>query len=342
MIEISYRKIFSKLSFLTSRLPGLSYYRRIFSAYLLGGKSHLTFWHETSSENQNAATTELGEYYMPFTEKADYRGAYDTHGIPLLDYHGKIGPQYNPIAIAQYGLGNYNLWRRTNDSDRRRKFFLIADWLCSHLEANPHGLLVWNHHFDWEYRDTLRSPWYSALAQGQGISLLVRAHKESGDTRYLEAAKQAFIAFQRPIDEGGVAFLDDSGDLWFEEYIVTPPTHIVNGFIWALWGVYDYALATKDEVAHELFSRGVRTLLHNLNRYDLGFWSLYEQSGTRLPMVASRFYHRLHIVQLRVMHRLTNEALFAEVGDRWERYSHSKLNRTRALTYKAAFKLLYY
>ena len=323
-------------------MPSLAYYRRIFSAYLLGGKSHLTFWHETPTENSNAAPGELGEYYMLFAEKADYRGAYDPSGIPQLDYHGDIGLQYNPIAIAQFGLGNYNLWRRTADPERRKKFFLIADWLAAHLEPNAHGLAVWNHHFNWEYRDTLKVPWYSALAQGQGISVLVRAHKESGDARYLDAARQAFASFQQPIDQGGIAFTDESGDLWFEEYIVDPPTHILNGFIWALWGVHDYFLATRDSSVQELFSRGVRTLLHNLDRYDLGFWSLYEQSGTRLPMVASRFYHQLHIVQLRVMHRLTGEETFARVADRWENYSRSRAKRTRALCYKSAFKLCYY
>ena len=323
-------------------MPTFAYYRRIFSAYVLGGKSHLTFWHETPTENSNAAPGQLGEYYMLFAEKADYRGAYDRSGIPQLDYHGQIGLQYNPIAIAQFGLGNYNLWRRTADPERRKKFFLIADWLAAHLEPNAHGLAVWNHYFNWEYRDTLKAPWYSALAQGQGISVLVRAHKESGDARYLDAARQAFASFQQPIDKGGVAFTDESGDLWFEEYIVDPPTHILNGFIWALWGVYDYFLATRDSSAQELFSRGVRTLLHNLDRYDLGFWSLYEQSGTRLPMVASRFYHQLHIVQLRVMHRLTGEEAFARVADRWENYARSRTKRTRALCYKSAFKLCYY
>lgn len=323
-------------------MPGLPYYRRIFSAYLLGGKSHLTFWHETPAENLNASTRELGEYYMLFAEKADYAGAYDPTGVPELDYHGHIGLQYNPIAIAQFGLGNYNLWQRTGDPARRAKFFLIADWLTSNLEQNPHGLFVWNHHFDWEYRDTLKAPWYSALAQGQGLSVLVRAHKESGEARYLEAAKRAFAGFQQPIESGGVAYTDESGDLWFEEYIVSPPTHILNGFIWALWGVYDYFLATHDDSAQQLFSRGIRTLLHNLERYDLGFWSLYEQSGTRLPMVASPFYHHLHIVQLRIMHRLTGEDQFAVVADRWESYSRSRGNRTRALCYKSAFKLCYY
>jgi hypothetical protein len=325
-------------------LPSLRYYRRIFSAYLLGGKSHLTFWHETPQENPHATAKELGEYYMLFAEKADYRGHYDSSGVPQLDYHGHIGLQYNPIAIAQYGLGNYNLYRRSAgpDLDRRREFFVAADWLCAHLEQNPQGLAVWNHHFDWEYRNPLRAPWYSALAQGQGISVLVRAHTESGEARYLDAARRALACFEVSINAGGVAFTDESGDLWFEEYIVSPPTHILNGFIWAAWGVYDYFLATQDASAKELFSRAVRTLLHNLDRYDLGFWSLYEQSGTRLPMVASAFYHQLHIVQLRVMHRLTGEAAFARVADRWESYTHSRTNRTRALCYKSAFKLCYY
>lgn len=109
-------------------MPGLSYYRRIFSAYLFGGKSHLTFWHETPAENPNASASELGEYYMLFAEKADYPGAYDSFGVPLLDYHGRIGLQHNPIAIAQYGLGNYNLFHRSGDLERRKKFFLTADW----------------------------------------------------------------------------------------------------------------------------------------------------------------------------------------------------------------------
>ena len=50
---------------------------------------------------------------MPFFEKADYVGPHDADGIPLLDYHGNIGLQYNPIAISQWGLGNFNLFLRS-------------------------------------------------------------------------------------------------------------------------------------------------------------------------------------------------------------------------------------
>ena len=132
---------------------------------------------------------------MLFAEKADYPGHYDSAGIPMLDYHGKIGLQYNPIAIAQWGLANYNLFRQNQNDERKKKFLAASDWLCGHLETTSHGLWVWNHHFDWEYRSPLKAPWYSALSQGQGISLLVRAYRETGAVAYLEAAERAFNSF---------------------------------------------------------------------------------------------------------------------------------------------------
>lgn len=324
------------------RFNRLQYYRRIISAYLGPGASQLTFWHETPRANPGATTTKLGEYYMEFLNKADYVGPHDWTGMPMLDYRGQIGRQYNPIAIAQWGLGNYNLYCRTAQPDRKEKFLLAANWLVTHLEQNPFGLWVWHHHFDWEYRTPLRRPWYSGLAQGQGISLLVRAHAETGNRGFLQAAERALVSLQTPISDGGVIFTDDRGDRWIEEYIVSPPTHILNGFLWASWGVYDFFLATSDSSFRSLFGQFAHTLARNLDSYDLGFWSLYEHSATRLPMVASRFYHQLHVVQLRVMHRLTGSEAFASCADRWAGYASSRAKRTRALCYKSAFKLCYY
>jgi hypothetical protein len=59
-------------------------------------------------------------------------------------------------------------------------------------------------------------------------------------------------------------------------------------------------------------------------------------------MLASPFYHRLHIVQLRVMARMTGRELFNEVADRWEGYTRSGANRARVRVEKSVFKLLYY
>jgi heparosan-N-sulfate-glucuronate 5-epimerase len=319
----------------------LSYYRRIFEAYLTPASSQLTFWHDEPDVNPQGFTQQLGEYYMSFAQKADY-STFDGHGIPVLDYRGALGRQHNPIAVAQWGLGNFNLFQRHADPGHRQKFLLAADWLVDHLQLNPHGIPVWNHHFEWDYRTTLKAPWYSALAQGQGISLLVRAHKHTGESRYLGAAERAFQAFQLPVKNGGITCTDSAGNIWFEEYLVSPPTHILNGFIWASWGVYDFGLATGSLFAANLFDRAVHTLVANLARYDLGYWSLYELAGVALPMLASPFYHRLHITQLHVMYRLTGKVEFRDYAERWQRYADSRLKRTRALALKSAFKLCYY
>jgi hypothetical protein len=318
------------------------YLRRVFGAYLGSRSSQLSFWHEIPTINPRATFDRLGEYYMTFYEKGGYGGPTDNGGIPLLDYHGNIGIQYNPIAIAQFGLGNLNLWARDKSEIRRERALLIADWLVDNLEANYRGLSMWMHKFDWEYRDTLHAPWYSGLAQGQGISLLLRAHAETENPRYLEATEKAFIALATPVQDGGTIFTDKRGHRWIEEYIVDPPTHILNGFLWALWGVHDYLLVTDSSDARELRDAFTETLLANLHAYDLGYWSLYEQSGTRLKMIASPFYHQLHIVQLRITASMTGERAFSDYADRWQRYRESRVNRGRALVHKIAFKAFYY
>jgi heparosan-N-sulfate-glucuronate 5-epimerase len=322
-------------------LGRLRYWRRIAQAYVLPGPSPLDFWHETPEAHPKAVFDELGPYYMTFAGKAAYAGPFDDRGVPLLDYRGDIGRRYNPIAVAQYGLAHYN---RSLDGDETSKgvFLAQASWLADNLEKNAQGVPVWRHHFDFEYRTLLRAPWQSGLAQGMGLSLLTRAYMATGETKYLDALRAAWKAFHLQASQGGVVYREPTGNVWIEEYLVQPPSHILNGFIWALWGVLDFHLVTADRPAKELFDECVKTLERNLHRYDSGRWSLYELGDARLPMVASSYYHRLHIVQLRVLHAMTGAAAFKERADRWEAYAALRSNRVRSRVQKVIFKLLYY
>ncbi len=320
----------------------VKYLHRVVSAYLGSGPSQLTFWHERPETNPRALEEPLGEYNQCFFTKADYDAHTDAAGVPMLDYRGHVGVQYNPIAIAQWGLGNWNLWRRTGDERRRVRWTLAAEWLVDRLSPNERGLPVWKHEFDWEYRDTLRAGWYSALAQGQGLSLLCRAHRATGDRRYLEAAHAAFGVMTVPTAEGGVMVREGGDGAWLEETVVNPPTHILNGFLWAMWGVRDYVIGGASRAARALLDACTRTLSRNLAAYDCGFWSLYEQSGTWLPMLASPFYHGLHVNQLAITARLLDRPELAAWSARWEAYSRSGWCRHRAFAQKALFKALYY
>jgi hypothetical protein len=218
----------------------------------------------------------------------------------------------------------------------------ISDWLVDHLERNAHGFPVWHHHFDWEYWQVLKAPWYSGLAQGQGISVLLRAYLTTKKGSYLEAAHRAFEVFRHDLSTGGVRYIDPDRFWWVEEYVTDPPTHILNGFIWALWGIYEYWLVSNHAYAGELFSKCVATLEARLPDVDTGYWSLYDLAPNRMRTLASSFYHRLHIAQLKVMHEITGANLFRELCERWENYRRKRIFRYRAYIHKGIFKLIYY
>lgn len=317
------------------------YFRRIFKVYLTPRKGYLSFWHEEPAVSEGITRDTLGPYYMTFADKTHYHGPRDSSGVILLDYFFDIGRQYNPLAIAQYGLGHFNLYLKTKHPAHLAEAHAQADWLVRNLEEER-GMFVWKHHFRWHYKQYLAPGWYSAHSQGAGISLLARMYGETHDERYREAAVRAFKALDTDVQCGGVRVVDSRGDVWLEEYVVTPPTHILNGYIWGLWGVWDYYLLTNDSAGKRLWDRCVQTLIRNLPKYDAGFWSLYDLSRQRMRMVVSHFYHKLHIVQLQIMYILTKEKLFLEYRDRFAHYERGVLNRVCALIYKTVFKLLYF
>lgn len=320
----------------------LHYLRRVFAAYLGRGASQLTFWHDEPALEPRAFERPLGFYYMPFTQKARYPGPFDPDGAPLLDYHGRIGLQHNPIAIAQFGLGWVNRHLETGRPEDLQPARRAGDWLVANLTPNAQGVPVWHHQFDFEYFRLLAKPWYSGLAQGQGLSLLLRLHAATGEGRYLEAARAAFRSLTLPIDQGGVCFVDAKGRLWIEEYIVDPPTHILNGFMWGLWGVYDYWQATGSGAALDIWRRSLRTLRDVLWLFDDGRWSLYDLAPLPLANRASLFYHRLHVVQLDVTGRLSGDETFTRYARRWGGFLEQGWARWRAWLLKAIFKLIYY
>ncbi|MCK4827490.1 hypothetical protein KA005_67800, partial [bacterium] len=226
----------------------LAYMRRIFSAYIINRKdSNLSFWHTPLEINHIEDYCILGKYYMNFVEKTKFQGSFDADGVPMLDYKGNVGVQYNPNAVAQYALGFYDLLVDTGEQKYKEIFLRQADWFLKNIRILKNGVGLWEYNFDFDYHKGLKAPWRSALAQGQAISLLVRAYSLTQDEKYLGAASKGFNSFKYNINEpGGVTYIDEKGYTWFEELIFNPPTHVLNGFIWALWGVYDYYLLTKN------------------------------------------------------------------------------------------------
>jgi hypothetical protein len=320
----------------------VAYLARVLRVYAHRSSGPLSFWYEQPEVNEAAFAEDARGYFMRFAGKARYQGPFDAAGIPLLDYQGDIGRQYNPIAIAQYGLARFNAWASGGTAEDRAAWIAVADWLARELRPNRHGVRVWMHDFDWPYKQLLQAPWYSGLAQGNGLSLLVRAAIATGNTVYAEAAHAAFDSMRLDVRDGGVLVTDEQNDLWIEEYLVDRPSHILNGFMWALWGVYDYAKWSASPEASRVWTRSVATLLNRLDEFDTGWWSLYEIRDQGREMLASRYYHTLHIAQLLVMQRLTGNQAFADRAARFQSYLDRPSNRVHAFARKAMFKLRHY
>lgn len=308
-------------------------------ARYLHPRSAVSFWH-TPIGPVAYDYSSLDDYYIDLSAKTDYRGPFDGDGIPVLDYFGAIGRQYNPCAVAQWGLGAFQRWQR-GEPEHADSFWRAVDWLSRNLEVDSAGRGFWWYRFDFDAYG-LRAPWPSALAQAQGISLLLRAYRASGEPRFLAQARQACAAMLLPVGEGGLLRVDGPTTL-LEEVVADRPTAILDGLIFAVFGLRDYCLVVSDDGrATRILADCIASLARLLPRYDLGYWSRADLYSEQPPMPASRFYHGLHVAQLEVLAKLSGEAVFAEYAQRWAVIGRSPVKRWRAFFNKLAFKFVHY
>ena len=298
---------------------GISWFKIKKWTNMLRGKS---IYHVCQDQGKIYSKAEVRGYYNNLTEKVTRFGLEDDTVPQIQVDTGET--IYFSIAIFQYGLAAYDLYLMNQDETMMGKVLACADWAVENQGANG-GWLTFAH-------ETPEHP-YSSMAQGEGISLLLRAYLATKDEKYFEAASRAKTFMLLPIEEGGVTRYAGE-DVYFYEFTNTPL--VLNGWIFSLWGIYDYAKATDDGEARRVFAATVASLKKKLPEYDTGYWSRYDEK----KRISSPFYHSLHIAQLRVMYELTGEELFTQYAERWERYQKSFWKSKRAFVKKAWQKIM--
>lgn len=264
--------------------------------------------------------TEVAGYYNDLTEKVTK----DDPAIMVPQYYMDTGEKiYFSIGVFQYGLGAYDLYLQTRQEIYKDKLLACADWAVENQQTDG-GWIT----FAYNHPDTP----YSAMAQGEGISMLLRAHQVTGDSRYIESARLAKDFMLKPIPEGGTTTYEDGLVLLYE---ATANPVILNGWIFSLWGLYDYCKYTTDEEAKVVLDRTLASLVRKLPDFDTGYWSMYED-GKR---ICSPFYHQLHIAQLTVMYDLFGDAVYDTYARRWTDYANRFWNPKRAFIQKAWQKI---
>lgn len=290
----------------------------------MSGKS---YFHVPQPPGKFIDPKSINGYYNDLRKKAAWEGASDEQGVPV-NILSNGDTVYFPITVSQMALGIYDLWIETQEPSHIAQFLKLAEWLKSNLDEGGGWINPWNY-----TRPTALTN-YSAMAQGEGISVLARAYLKTGDSSLKHAADKAFQFMMTPVENGGCTYYTN-GDIYLEEYPESPRSTVLNGFIFALFGVYDYMLLTGKEDVQGIFNACISTIEGVLERYDTGYWTYYDLCGT----IASPFYHSLHISLLDSLYILTGSETFKSFSARWASYEKNLACKTRAVLAKMSQKL---
>lgn len=280
-------------------------------------------YHVNQDEGKIYSKSEIKGYYNNLTEKVSRFGLKgDTIPTTVVDSGKTI---YFSIAIFQYGLAAYDLLllKQGDLEDLKSKVISCANWAVKNQQEDGSWIT-----FAYENPE---HP-YSSMAQGEAISLLLRAYQIEKNEIYLECAKKSFDFMIIPIEDGGTAKYDGEKTYFYE---CPADPLILNGWIFSIWGIWDYCNFFQDVIAKSILNDTLKTLEGMLPRFDLGYWSMYED-GMR---ICSPFYHSLHIAQLNVMYDLTGKNVYKNYADKFLKYQNCRRNRNKAFFIKAMQKL---
>ncbi|KAF3832907.1 hypothetical protein F7725_026572 [Dissostichus mawsoni] len=179
-------------------------------------------------------------------------------------------------------------------------FFAASDWLVRNQDERGGWPIMVTRKLGEGFRP-LEPGWYSAMAQGQAMSTLVRAFLLTREQGYLSAALRAVGPYKVPSAQHGVKAVTPP-----------PPSFVLNGFIYSLLGLHDLTETAGEKLGREagqLFSRGMDSLKAMLPLFDTGSGSIYDLRHFMLataPNLARWDYHTTHINQLQLLASIDN------------------------------------
>jgi hypothetical protein len=235
----------------------------------------------------------------------------DSDSIPLFEFKQQL--YYHPVMLVQHALLMLDVLNTTKDSSYIPRILTVADKLLS-ISISIDSSLYLPYLFDFSVHDcpneSMKTPWYSSMAQGQALSLMCRLYEITSDEKYKIASANFFNSLcklKANSPKNWTACVDSNKNLWFEEYPHNIPFHTLNGMIFTIYGIYDYYLMTENKKAEELLQAGLLTIKTNLPR----FRNKHRSSSYCLKhLFIAPSYHKIHVKQLQTLSKLTGDSIF--------------------------------
>jgi hypothetical protein len=253
----------------------------------------------------------------------------DEEGVRLYERDGKR--YYHPVGIAQFALAKLDVAVQQDDDEALRSAVTNAQKLIETADRHDGGL-YFAYPFDFplggQKKETIRAPWWSAMGQGQALTLFVRLYELTGKERWRRAADKTFATLddRGPRSAPWSTYVDKRGYLWFEEYAgTTKPLLVLNGHMFAIFGLWEYHRLTGSDKAERLFDGGTTLLREYLPLFredgDVSYYCL-RMPFCRRPLWQNEKYHFIVQEQMRIIADMTDDPWFRREARRY-RADHS-------------------
>lgn len=227
-------------------------------------------------------------------------------------------------TLLGYSLAQHQLYLSSGDEELRSLFLSCCSLILSLCEYQGRRLHLL------QKNDPRYGTYGSAMILGEFFSVLIRAYEMTHEQKYLDTCQELLWCFETEIQNGGVKAVFRKGNcFWYEEIAKEPVCHVLNGMIYSLLGLHDYATTTQNERAEHLFNQGVQWLEDAIHLFVYKNWSLYYvPEDTRInKYISSMMYHNLHICQLRVLANMTGRKRLHDISKYFEGVASSHTNR---------------
>ena len=257
-------------------------------------------------------------YYADFTRCILNKTHFiNENGVYQIGGSSKETSNLNVCGVSEFAIINYEKFLLTKNEDNITAFKANLDWIKENAVSN-YGMVYW--YYDYDYGNH-KAPWASAISQGMAISVLVRGYIYFKDEAYLKLAELASETLLKPLHANGFRYCYDHFECWLEES--NSNSHILNGHIFALLGIYDLYRCTRNERLLNLFEKGCQDIKNNISFFELGFSSKYDAIQT---YSADNSYHKIHVVLFDVLSKITKDDFFTSKASAWDRiYTSGRL-----------------
>jgi len=246
-----------------------------------------------------------------------YTYDFDNDGIPVYMREDKVS--YHPLIMIRYIMVMLNNYKLSGDNIYLEQAEKVSEKLLT-VSHESNGAIYFFYDYELSLHgmeeEKMTVPWYSGMTQGIALSAYARFYQITGNKKYLKTADKIFCSLLNLNQEKPwVAYVDENNFYWIEEYPLPLPANTLNGYLFAIFGIYEYYLLKHDGLSKLILNASLTTMEEYLpdfrNPGGCSFYCLKHR-------VESAKYHYIHIILLDRLDRIVEEDYFAIMRDLFE------------------------